>query len=180
MNSRICALVASLAMVGCTAPGPTGEAARLAQEAQAAIPGAIDCERFATALEVQADTAGGATRSAAPLDRSLKVRLNELRLVSPIVPPERREKSADRFAGLVPVRVAESGTYAVLVGSLAWADLAAADPARPVEPLSFKWLTLCGQRFKSGLYSLAPHRLYYVQFWDSPDRVLTVMIRRLP
>jgi len=35
-------------------------------------------------------------------------------------------------------------------------------------------------RWKSGLYALESGRLYFVQLWDSPDRELTLMIRRLP
>jgi hypothetical protein len=37
---------------------------------------------------------------------------------------------------------------------------------------------VCGKRFKIGLYALETGRLYFVQLWDSPDRELTLMIRR--
>ena len=174
------ALFASLAVAGCTASGPAGEAARRAEVTQAAVPQAIDCNRLGAAVELQSEIAVGASRAAAPLGPLLKVKLHELRAVSPLVVPGRKEKSADRFAGLVPFRVAASGTYTVLVASLAWADLAEAKPPRLVAPQSFKWLTVCGQRFKSGLYALESGREYVVQFWDSPDREIAVMIRRLP
>jgi hypothetical protein len=174
------ALLALLALAGCTASGPAGQAARRAEELQAAVPRAIDCERLGAALDVVTETSAGASRAAAPLGPPLKVRLHELRAVSPLVAPGRKEKSTDRFAGLVPFRVEASGTYTVLVASLAWADLAATDPPRLVEPLDFKWVTVCAERFKSGLYAFEPGRLYFVQLWDSPDRQLTLMIRRLP
>jgi hypothetical protein len=143
------------------------------------VPVAIDCGRLGAALDVQAETSAGASRAAAPLGPLLKVRLHELRAVSPLVAPGRKEKSANRFAGLLPFRVEASGTYSVLVASLAWADLGAADPPRLIEPLNFKWVTVCGEQFKSGLYALEPGRLYFVQLWDSPDRELALMIRRL-
>lgn len=54
------------------------------------------------------------------------------------------------------------------------------NPPRLTEPLNFKWVTVCGQKFKSGLYALEPGGLYFVQLWDSPDRAFTLMIRRLP
>ncbi len=172
--------VALLAIAGCTASGPAEEAARRAEEVQAAVPRAIDCERFGIAVDVQAETSASASRAAAPLGPLLKVRLHELRAVSPLLSAGRKEKSSDRFGGLLPFRVEASGTYSVLVASLAWTDLGAADPPRLIEPLNFKWVTVCGQKFKSGLYALEPGRLYFVQLWDSPDRELTLMIRRLP
>ena len=173
------ALLALLAVAGCTASGPAGEAARRAEETQAAVPQAIDCDRLGAAFDLQSETTVGASRAAAPLGPLLKVRLHELGAVSPPVAPGRKEKSADRFAGLLPFRVEASGTYSVLVASLAWADLGAADPPRLIEPLNFKWVTVCGEQFKSGLYALEPGRLYFVQLWDSPDRELALMIRRL-
>jgi len=173
------ALLGLLAVASCTASGPAGEAARRAEITQAAVPQAIDCNRLGAAIDVQAETSAGASRAAAPLGLLLKVRLHELRAVSPLVAPGRREKSSDRFAGLLPFRVEASGTYSVLVASLAWADLGAADPLRLIEPLNFKWVTVCGEQFKSGLYGLEPGRLFFVQFWDSPDRELAMMILRL-
>lgn len=174
------ALLALVAAAGCAAPGPAGEAARRAEEAQAALPRAIDCERLGTAVDLQAESSAGASRAAAPLGPPLNVRLHELRLVSSLLAPGRKEKSSDRFGGLLPFRVEASGTYSVLVASLAWADLGAVDPPRLIEPLNFMWVTVCGRKFKSGLYVLEPGRLYFVQLWDSPDRELTLMIRRLP
>ena len=174
------ALFALLALAGCTAPEPAGEAARQAEEAHAALPRAIDCERLGAALDVEADTSAGARRAAAPLGSPLNVRLHGLRTVSPVFTPGRKAKSDDAFAGLVPFRVEASGTYTVLVASLAWADLGEANPPRLVEPQSFSWVTACGKRFKSGLYALEPGRVYFVQLWDSPDRELTLMLRRLP
>ena len=53
-------LLALLAVAGCTAPGPAGEAARRAEQAQAAVPRAIDCERLGTAIDVQAKNSAGA------------------------------------------------------------------------------------------------------------------------
>jgi len=173
------ALFASLAVAGCTASGPAGEAARRAEVTQAAVPQAIDCDRLGAAFDLQSEIAVGASRAAAPLGPLLKVKLHELRAVSPLVVPGRKEKSADRFAGLVPFRVEESGTYSILVASLAWADLGVADPPRLHQPLNFKWVTVCGERFKSGLYALEPGRLYFVQFWDSPERELALMILQL-
>ncbi len=172
-------LLALLALAGCAAPGPEGEAARRAEEAQAEVSRAIDCARLGTAFDVEAESSVGASRGVAPLGPPLKVRLHELGAVSPLVTPGRNERSADRFAGLLPFRVEASGTYAVLVASLAWADLGAVDPPRLIEPLNFKWVTVCGQKFKSGLYALEPGRLYFVQFWDSPDRELALMVRRI-
>ena len=173
-------LLALLAAAGCVAPGPAGDASRRAEEAQAAVPQAIDCERLGAAIDVQADTSAGASRAAAPIGPMLKIRLHELHAVTPSVAPGRKEKAADRFAGLVPFRVAASGTYTVLLASLAWADLAEASPPRLVPPQSFEWLTACGRRFKSGLYALDPGRDYVVQLWDSPDREVTLILLRLP
>ncbi len=173
-------LLALLALAGCSAPGPGGEATRRAAEAQAEVSRAIDCARLGAAFDVEAGTSLGAGRGAAPLGSPLKVRLHELRAVSPLLSPGRKEQSSDRFGGLLPFRVEVSGTYTVLVASLAWADLGAADPPRLIEPLNFMWVTVCGQKFKSGLYRLEPGRLYFVQLWDSPDRELSLMIRRLP
>jgi hypothetical protein len=119
-------------------------------------------------------------RSAAPVSPPLHVRLHDLRKVSPAVAPGRKEKSEDRFAGLVPFHVETSGNYTILVASLAWADVGEANPPRLVDPQSFNWITLCGKRFKSGLYALEPGKPYFVQLWDSPDRELELMIRRLP
>lgn len=174
------ALLALVAAAGCAVPGPAGEAARRAEQAQAEVSRGIDCARLGAASGVEAETSAGANRGAAPLGPPLRVRLHELGVVSPLVTPGRKERSADRFAGLLPFRVEASGTYAVLVASLAWADLGTADPPRLIEPLNFKWVTVCGQEFKSGLYALEPGRLYFLQLWDSPDRELSLMIRRLP
>ena len=171
-------LLALLALAGCAAPGPGVEAARHAEEAQAAVPRTIDCERLGAAIEFQTQTSVGASRVAAPLGPMLKVRLQQLHLVSLLVSPGRKEKTTNRFAGLLPFRVEASGTYSVLVASLAWADLGAADPARLIEPLNFQWVAACGQKFKSGLYTLAKGSLYFVQLWDSPDRELALMIQR--
>jgi len=174
------ALLALFAVAACTGPGPVGDAARRAEESQAAVPRAIDCERLGAAIDIQAETSTGAGFAVAPIGSMLNVRLHELRAVTASVAPGRKEKFADRFAGLVPFRVAASGTHAVLLASLAWADLAEAKPPRLVPPQSFEWLTVCGRRFKSGLYALDPGREYVVQLWDSPDREVTLILRRLP
>jgi hypothetical protein len=79
----------------------------------------------------------------------------------------------------VPIRVEASGIYTVLVASLAWADLATGDPARRVEPLDFKWVTVCGRSYKSGLYAFERGKRYSLQLWDSPDRELALIVRRL-
>jgi hypothetical protein len=79
----------------------------------------------------------------------------------------------------VPIRVEASGIYTVLVASLAWADLATGDPARRVEPLGFEWVTVCARNYKSGLYALERDRGYFLQLWDSPDRELALLVRRL-
>lgn len=81
------ALFALFAVAGFTASGPAGEAARRAEEAQAAVPRAIDCDRLGAVIDVQAETSAGASRAAAPLGSLLKVRLQELRSVSPLVAP---------------------------------------------------------------------------------------------
>lgn len=165
--------IALLATVGCTASGP-------ADEAQGVVSRAVDCDRLPAAVNVEADTSVSFGRPAAPVGPPLRVRLHDLRNVSPAVAPGRKEKSEDRFAGLVPFHVEASGDYTILVASLAWADLGEANPSRPVGPRSFNWVTVCGKRFKSGLYSLEAGKSYFVQLWDSPDRELTLMIRRLP
>jgi len=172
-------LLALLALAGCAAPGPGGEGAGRAEEMQAAVPREIDCERLGTAIQIEAEISAGVIRTAAAVGPLLNVRLHELRVVSPLLQPGRQEKTADRFAGLLPFRVDASGTYTVLVASLAWADLGAADAPRPIETLNFKWVTLCGQKYKSGLYALEPGRNYVLQLWDSLDRDVSVMIRRL-
>ncbi|HLB15961.1 MAG TPA: hypothetical protein VJM14_13590 [Burkholderiales bacterium] len=178
--ARSASLAGLLAIAGCTAPGPADEAARRAEALQAAVPAAIDCGQFAAKpVHVEARALGSLDGTPAAVGPVLNVRLHGLRAVSPLVKPGRQEKSGARFAGLVPFRVEGNGTYAVLVASTAWADLAEAKPPRLVAPQSFKWLTVCGTQFKSGLYALEPGRDYFVQLWDSPDRELTVMIRRL-
>lgn len=165
--------LAFLAAMGCTGPGP-------ADEAQLAVIGAIDCDRLPAAVDVQAVASLSSGRPAAPVGPPLHVSLQELRGVSPALTPGRKEKSEDRFAGLVPFRVEASGVYTVLLASLAWADVGQASPPAPIKPRSFEWLTVCGRKFKSGLYALEPGKGYFVQLWDSPDRELTLMIRRLP
>jgi len=178
--ARSVLLAALLAITGCTAPGPADEAARRAEALQAAVPAAIDCSRFAArSLDVEAHVSGSLDRAAAPVGSVLNVRLHSLGAVSPLIKPGRQEKSGARFAGLVPLRVEASGTYTVLVASTAWADLGEADPPRLVAPQSFKWVTVCGTQFKSGLYALEPGRDYFVQLWDSPDRELTLIAHRL-
>lgn len=164
-------LLAVLAAAGCTASGP-------AEEAQRAVSRTIDCERLGATVNV--DAAAGLEGRSAPVGPPLNVRLQELRKVSAALAPGRKEKTEDRFAGQVPFRVDQGGTYAVLVASLAWADLGEANPARLIEPLSFKWVDVCGKKFKSGLYALEQGKSYFVQLWDSPDRELALMIRRLP
>lgn len=162
-----------LGTVGCTGSGP-------ADEAQIAVSRAVDCDRLPATVNLEADTSVTFGRPAAPVNPPLHVRLHDLRKVSPAVEPGRKEKSQDRFAGFVPFRVEAGGAYTVLVASLAWADLGEANPPRPVQSKSFNWITVCGKKFKSGLYALEPGKPYFVQLWDSPDRELTLMIRRLP
>jgi len=164
-------LLALLAAAGCTASGP-------ADEAQLAVSRAIDCGRLGVPVTMAA--AAALEQRNTPMGPPLNVRLQELRQVSPALTPGRTEKTEDRFAGLVPFFPSESGTYTVLVASLAWADLGEAKPPRLVEPRSFKWIDLCGRKFKSGLYALEGGKAYFVQLWDSPDRELAMMIRKLP
>ena len=180
MKRSAASLSALLAIAGCTAPGPADEAARRAEELQAAVPATIDCGQFAAKpVDVEARASVSLDGAPAPVGPALNVRLHSLRAVLPLIEPGRQEKSGARFAGLVPFRVEASGTYTVLVASLAWADLAEANPPRLVEPQSFKWVTVCGKQFKSGLYALEPSRDYFVQLWDSPDRDLALMLRRV-
>jgi len=164
-------LLAFLAAAGCTASGP-------ADEAQLAVSRAIDCGRVGAPVGV--DAAAALEQRNTPIGPLLNVRLQELRQVSPALTPGRKEKTEDRFAGLVPFFPNESGTYTVLVASLAWADLGEAKPPRLVAPRSFKWIDVCGKKFKSGLYALEGGKAYFVQLWDSPDRELAMMIRKLP
>ena len=164
-------LLAFLAAAGCTASGPADEAPR-------AVSRAIDCGRLGAPVSV--DAAAALEQRNTPIGPLLNVRLQELRKVSPALTPGRKEKTEDRFAGLVPFVLSESGTHTVLVASLAWADLGEATPPRLVEPQSFKWIDVCGKKFKSGLYALEGGKAYFVQLWDSPDRELAMMIRRLP
>lgn len=166
-------LLAFFAASGCTPSGP-------ADQAQLAVPKAIDCARLGGAVTVEGAASASLGHGAAPVGPALQVRLLELRSVSPSLAPGRKEKSEDRFAGLVPFIVEASGTYTVLIASLAWADVGEANPPRPLQPRSFEWLTVCGRKFKSGLYSLEAGKPYFVQLWDSPDRELTIMIRQLP
>ena len=182
MRPRIvhCSMLVLLVLAGCAETRISGDAERQAQALHAAVPGAIDCAEFGSApIEVEARAAGGIGGSRATVGSALKIRLHALGAVFPVVTPGRKEKHDARFAGLVPFRVDAGGTYTVLVASLAWADLAEENPARLVEPLGFKWVEACGKRFKSGLYALEPGRDYVVQLWDSPDRELAVMVRRL-
>ncbi|MGH8676119.1 MAG: hypothetical protein ACREVG_17670, partial [Burkholderiales bacterium] len=130
-------------------------------------------------VDVAARAAGPVADPRAAVGSVLNVHLHALGAVFPLVTPGRKEKPGARFAGLVPFRVDARGTYTVLVASLAWADLAEENPARLVEPLGFQWVEACGKRFKSGLYALEPGRDYVVQFWDSPDRELALIVRRL-
>ena len=175
------AFLAFLSIAGCTASGPEGDAARRSEQAQARVPGAINCDGLdSAAVKVEADASVSRARAAAPVGPPLHVRLHGLRTVTPALAPGRKEKSAETFAGLVPFRVETKGNYSVLVASLAWADLGEANPSLLIEPQSFKWVTVCGKQFKSGLYALEPGKAYVVQLWDSPDRELTLMIRRLP
>lgn len=174
------ALLGFFMVVGCSNPGPTTEAERPAEEAQAAVSRVIDCSRFDAAADVEAAGSARVDGTTVPMGSALKVRLRNLRAVSPLVPPGRKEEGEEKFAGLVSFRVAAAGTYTVLVASFAWADLGQMNPPRLVEPLSFKWVTLCGKRFKSGVYTLEEGGVYFVQLWDSPDRDLTIMIHPLP
>ena len=169
-----------LMVVGCAGIPIVGDAERQAQALHAAVSGAIDCAEFSSApVEVEARAAGGSGGSRATVGSALKIRLHALGEVFPVVTPGRKERPDTRFAGLVPFRVDARGTYTVLVASLAWADLAEENPARLVESLGFAWVQACGKRFKSGLYALEPGRDYVVQLWDSPDRDLVLMVRRL-
>lgn len=170
MKSRAL-LPAFLAAVACTASGP-------ADEAQRAVSRSIDCARLGAPVGMDAGTA--LEQRATPVGPPLNVRLPELRRVSPVLAPGRKERTQDRFAGLLPFLPSETGTYTVLVASLAWADLGEANPPRRVEPRSFEWIEVCGTKFKSGLYALEGGKPYFVQLWDSPDRELTMMIRKLP
>ena len=170
-SARRCFLLVVLAAAGCSAPGP-------ADEAQLAVSRSIDCNRLGAAVNF--DAATSPEQRAAPIGPLLNVRLQELPKISPAFTPGRKEKTQERFAGFVPLRVSESGTHTVLIASIAWADLGEANPPRLVEPQSFKWIEVCGKKFKSGLYALQPGKPYFVQLWDSPDRELAMMIRRLP
>lgn len=172
-----CLLIVPLTLAGCAGTAPGGDATRQAKALQASVPAAIDCAQFVDAFGVIARTAG--PDALAPTNRALTVRLQPLSAVTPLVAPGRRERPEARFAGLVRFRVEAAGPYAILVASLAWADVAEAHSARLVEPLDFKWVEVCGKRFKSGLYALEPGRDYAVQLWDSPERELSLMIRRL-
>lgn len=169
---RICFL-AFVVTAGCTA-------SQAADDAQRAVAKAIDCDRLGGTVAVQAEASVKFGDGAAPVGPPLRVRLRELRAVSPALAPGRKGGSKDRFAGLVPFRVNASGTYTVLLASIAWADVGEADPARTLPPQSFEWITICGKQFKSGLYALEVGKPYFVQLWDSPDRELTLMIHRLP
>ena len=156
-------MLAFLAAAGCTASGPAGEAQR-------AVSRAIDCGRLGAPVDV--DGAAVLEQRGTSVGPPLNVRLQELHKVSAALTPGRKEKSQGRFAGLVAFLPVESGTYAVLVASLAWTDLGEANPPRLVEPRSFKWIDVCGRKFKSGLYALEGGKAYFVQLWDSPDRQL--------
>ena len=178
MRPRVvhCSMIVLLMLAGCAGTRPDGEAAR-----QASVPTAIDCNQVAGApVDVAARAGGHVADPRAPVGSILNVRLHVLGAVFPLVTPGRKEKPDARFAGLVPFRVDASGTYTVLVASLAWADLGEANPPRLVAAQSFKWVTACDKSFKSGLYALEPGQDYFVQLWDSPDRELTLMILRLP
>ena len=172
-------MIVLLMLAGCAGARPDNETAQQAMALQALVPTAIDCNQVArTPIDVAARAAPMADPRA-PVGSLLNVRLHALGAVSPLVAPGRKEKPEARFAGLVPFRVDAGGTYTVLVASLAWADLAEENPARLVEPLGFRWVEACGKRFKSGLYALKPGTDYVVQLWDSPDRDLALMVRRL-
>lgn len=164
-------VLAFLTVAGCAASGP-------GDPAQAGVSSAIDCDRLGAPISVDAAPALETRRT--PIGPLLDVRLQELRKVSPVFAAGRKEKTEGRFAGLVPFPPDENATYTVLVASLAWADLGEANPPRLVEPRSFQWIEVCGRKFKSGLYVLERGKSYFVQLWDSPDRELTMMIRRLP
>lgn len=173
-------LTAVLAIAGCAAPKSASEAAQRADKLQASIPGAIDCSRLpARAIDLESRASANLDRAAAPIASMLNVRLHSLQAVSSLIRPGRQHKMGARFAGMVPFRVEERGIYTILVASLAWVDLSEATPPRRVEPQSFKWVTVCGTRFKSGLYALEPDRDYFLQLWDSPDRELTLITQRL-
>ncbi len=175
------ALLVLLVIAGCTDSGPAGEAAQRADEAQSAVAGVIDCNRLAGApVAFVAHRSSGPARAPAPIDSSLNVQLHTLGNVSPVLAPGRQAKSEHRFAGLVPIRVEAGGTYTVLIASLAWADVGEPDPPRLLQPESFKWITVCGTRFKSGLYIFESGKVYLLQLWDSPDRELNVVIAKLP
>lgn len=184
MNTRVLRfslLALALALAGCAGKRLDSEQARQAMALQASVPAAINCDQVAGAqVDVAARATVPVTGPGAPLDRVLNVRLQAHGDVFPLVMPGRKGNPDGRFAGLVAFRVDAPGNYAVLVASLAWADLAEANPARLVEPLDFKWVGACGRRFKSGLYVLEPGRDYVVQLWDSPDRDVSLLIRRLP
>lgn len=176
------AILVFLTIAGCAGFSPEViETMGHADKAQSAVQQVADCGRLAgTPVSYFAHPSGGLGRTAAPIGSFLNVQLHALRAVSPVLKLGRQAKSEGVFAGLVPVRVETGGTYAVLVASRAWTDVGEADPPRTVQPQSFKWITLCGTRFKSGLYTFEAGKVYWVQLWDSPDRELNILIDRLP
>ena len=166
-------IAAVLMTASCAAP-------QTADEAQLAVTRAVDCSALGARVNFEAVGSARPGHISAPIDPPLLVKLSNVGAVSAALVPGRTEKSTRSFAGLVPFRVQASGTYTVLVASLAWADVGEANPPRAVEPQSFKWVAVCGTKFKSGRYALDAGKTYIVQLWDSPDRELMLMIRRLP
>lgn len=178
---RTCAAcLALLTIAGCINSRPASEAMRRAEDTQTVVSNAVDCHRLGAPIDFEAHASGSVGGTVAPVGPPLNLRLRGLRTVLPVLVPGRQAKSENRFAGVIPFRIETAGTYAVLVASLAWADAGQADPPRFIQPQSFEWVTLCGKRFKSGQYTFESAKTYLVQLWDSPDRELEVMIRRLP
>ena len=180
VTSTCGAFLVLVTIAGCKSSGPVTEASLRAEETQSEISRVIDCDRLGAPVDFETHVSASLGRAAAPVGPLFNLRLHGLRTVSPLLVPGRHAKSENTFAGLVPFRIEASGTYTVLVASVAWADVVEADPPRVIQPRSFKWVTLCGKPFKSGLYTLESNKIYLVQLWDSPDRELNVMIRRLP
>jgi hypothetical protein len=174
------ALLVLLTIAGCTNLRPGTETTRRTEDSQSVVSNAVDCQRLGAPIDFEAHGSNSVGGTVAPVGPRLNLRLQGLRTVVPVLAPGRQAKSENRFAGVMPFRIETGGTYAVLVASLAWADVGQAGPPRFIQPQSFEWVTLCGKRFKNGQYTFESAKTYLVQLWDSPDRELEVMIRRLP
>lgn len=114
------------------------------------------------------------------LDQKIKLQLETQSSVSFAVPPGKTYPPEPiKHAGLVSLKVKESGRYLISAGERLWLDLVQLDSKKMIESSTFEMQTKCPTILKAVEYALTADKTYVIQVSGAGNSQVDLLVTKI-